>query len=237
MNSIFGNVMDEKKMKEKAVVALELCRDFEIDDVVVEVVKNLNLTVEEGEFVSIYGPSGAGKSTLLNLIGALDKPTSGKIVVFGHDLATYDEDFLATFRSAYIGFVFQSYNLISTLTALENIAFVIELAGWKREKIKSRSETLLKLVGLNHRSNHFPAQLSGGERQRVALARALANNPPLLLADEPTGNLDTKTGLEIISILEKIKDEGKTVIVATHDEKLLKLATRSLLLKDGRLTE
>lgn len=237
MNSIFGNVMDEKKMKEKAVVALELCRDFDIDDVVVEVVKNLNLTVEEGEFVSIYGPSGAGKSTLLNLIGALDKPTSGKIVVFGHDLATYDEDFLATFRSAYIGFVFQSYNLISTLTALENIAFVIELAGWKREKIKSRSETLLKLVGLNHRSNHFPAQLSGGERQRVALARALANNPPLLLADEPTGNLDTKTGLEIISILEKIKDEGKTVIVATHDEKLLKLATRSLLLKDGRLTE
>ena len=177
MNSIFGNVMDEKKMKEKAVVALELCRDFEIDDVVVEVVKNLNLTVEEGEFVSIYGPSGAGKSTLLNLIGALDKPTSGKIVVFGHDLATYDEDFLATFRSAYIGFVFQSYNLISTLTALENIAFVIELAGWKREKIKSRSETLLKLVGLNHRSNHFPAQLSGGERQKSGPCSSFSQQP------------------------------------------------------------
>ncbi len=179
--------------------------------------------------------SGAGKTTLLNLIGALDKPTSGKIVVFDHDLGTYDENFLATFRSAYIGIVFQSYNLISTLTAVENIAFVVELAGWSREQIKDRSETLLKLVGLEHRANQFPAQLSGDERQRVAFARALANNPPLLLADEPTGNLDTETGLEIVNFLKKIKEDGKTVIVATHDEKLLKLASRSLCLKDGRL--
>jgi putative ABC transport system ATP-binding protein len=224
-------------MKENVIVASDLCRHFTIDDVIVEAVKKLNLTVTEGDFISIHGPSGAGKSTLLNLIGALDKPTSGNIAVFGHDLGTYDEDFLATFRSAYIGFVFQSYNLISTLTAIENIAFVIELAGWQKERIKSRSESLLKLVGLEHRSSHFPAQLSGGERQRVALARALANDPPLLLADEPTGNLDTNTGLEILSILERIKNEGKTVIVATHDEKLLKLASRSLLLEDGRLTE
>jgi putative ABC transport system ATP-binding protein len=224
-------------MKEKVIVASGLCRQFEIDDVIVEAVKNIDLTVEEGEFISIYGASGAGKTTLLNLIGALDKPTSGKIVVFGHDLEAYDENFLATFRSAYIGFVFQSYNLISTLTAVENIAFVIELAGWSKERIKERSETLLKLVGLEHRGNHFPAQLSGGERQRVAFARALANDPPLLLADEPTGNLDTETGLEIVNILTKIKEERKTVIVATHDEKLLKLASRSLFLKDGRLTE
>ncbi len=221
----------------KVVLAKSLCRHFEIDDVIVEAVKDINLTVEEGEFISIYGPSGAGKTTLLNLIGALDKPTSGKIVVFDHDLGTYDENFLATFRSAYIGFVFQSYNLISTLTASENIAFVVELAGWSGDRVKKRSETLLKLVGLEHRANHFPAQLSGGERQRVAFARALANNPPLLLADEPTGNLDIETGLEIVDILEKIKEEGKTVIVATHDEKLLKLADRSLCLKDGRLTE
>jgi putative ABC transport system ATP-binding protein len=224
-------------MKEKVIVASGLCRQFEIDDVIVEAVKNIDLTVEEGEFISIYGASGAGKTTLLNLIGALDKPTNGKIVVFGHDLEAYDENFLATFRSAYIGFVFQSYNLISTLTAVENIAFVIELAGWSKERIKERSETLLKLVGLEHRGNHFPAQLSGGERQRVAFARALANDPPLLLADEPTGNLDTETGLEIVNILTKIKEERKTVIVATHDEKLLKLASRSLFLKDGRLTE
>ncbi len=221
----------------KVVQASALCKHFEIDDVVVEAIKDVDLTVEEGEFVSIYGPSGAGKTTLLNLIGALDKPTSGKIVVFDHDLGAYDENFLATFRSAYIGFVFQSYNLISTLTAAENIAFVVELAGWERERIEDRSESLLKLFGLMHRANHFPAQLSGGERQRVAFARALANNPPLLLADEPTGNLDTETGLEIVSILKQIKGEGKTVIVATHDEKLLKLADRSLCLKDGRLTE
>ncbi|TET24296.1 MAG: ABC transporter ATP-binding protein [Candidatus Bathyarchaeum sp.] len=222
-------------MKENVIVASRLCRQFEIDDVIVEAVKNLELTVQEGEFISIYGPSGAGKTTLLNLMGALDKPTSGKIVIFDHDLGKYDENFLATFRLAYIGFVFQSYNLISTLTASENIAFVVELAGWSRERIKDRSETLLNLVGLEHRANHFPAQLSGGERQRVAFARALANDPPLLLVDEPTGNLDTETGLEIVNILKKIKEEGKTVIVATHDEKLLKLASRSLCLKDGRL--
>lgn len=223
-------------MGDKAVVASGLCKQFEIDGVTVDAIKNLDLTVEEGEFISIYGPSGAGKTTFLNLVGALDKPTSGKICVFNHDLATYDENFLATFRSAYIGFVFQSYNLISTLTATENIAFVMELAGWSGKRINERSESLLKMVGLEHRGNHFPAQLSGGERQRVAFARALANDPPLLLADEPTGNLDTKTGLEIIGILERIRDEGKTVIVATHDEKLLKLASRSLFLKDGGLT-
>ena len=188
-------------------MASALCRQFEIDNVTVEAVKNLDITVEEGEFISIYGPSGAGKTTLFNLIGTLDKPTSGKIFVFNHDLGTYDENFLATFRSAYIGFVFQSYNLISTLTAIENIAFVIELAGWKKERIKDRSETLLKLVGLEHRANHFPSQLSEGERQRIAFARALANDPPLLLADEPTGNLDTETGLAIVGILEKIMAE------------------------------
>lgn len=224
-------------MKDKAIEATALCKQFELDSVTVDAIKNLDLTVEEGDFVSIYGPSGAGKTTLLNLIGALDKPTSGKLVVLGHDLATYDENFLATFRSAYIGFVFQSYNLISTLTASENIAFVVELAGWEKERIKKRSQTLLELVGLEHRANHFPAQLSGGERQRVAFARALANDPQLLLADEPTGNLDTETGLAVISILERIRDEGKTVIVATHDEKLLKLSSRSLFLKNGRLTQ
>lgn len=223
-------------LTEKVVAASALCRQFEIEDTVVDALKNVDLTVEAGEFISVYGPSGAGKTTLLNLIGALDKPTCGKILVFDHDLGTYDENFLATFRSAYIGFVFQSYNLISTLTAVENIAFVVELAGWSKDRIEDRSETLLKLVGLEHRANHFPAQLSGGERQRVAFARALANDPPLLLADEPTGNLDTETGVAIVNILEKIKAEGKTVIVATHDEKLLKLASRSLYLKNGGLT-
>ena len=137
-------------MTEKVVVASALCKQFEIDNVIVEAVKNLELTVQEGEFILIYGPLGAGKTTLLNLMGSLDKPTSGKIVVFDHDLGKYDENFLATFRSAYIGFVFQSYNLISTLTASENIAFVVELAGWSREQIKDCSEPMLNLVGLEH---------------------------------------------------------------------------------------
>jgi len=224
-------------MKEKAVLASTLCKQYQISDLTIEALKNLDLEVEKGEFVSIYGPSGAGKTTLLNLIGGLDKPTSGKVVVFGHDLGTYDENFLATFRCAYVGFVFQSYNLISTLTAIENVAFAVELAGWPRERIAERSENLLKLVGLEHRAKHFPAQLSGGEQQRVAFARALANNPPLLLADEPTGNLDVETGLEIVRILEKMKAEGKTVIVATHDERILKLANRTLRLHDGRIMD
>ncbi len=152
-------------------------------------------------------------------------------------MGAYDEEFLATFRAVHIGFVFQSYNLISSLTALENIQFAIELAGWDKKRLEERSEFLLKKVGLTHRANHLPAQLSGGERQRVAFARALANTPPLILADEPTGNLDTKTGLEIIHILEAVKNEGKTVIIATHDQKLLSLASRCLFLNDGRLTE
>ena len=222
-------------MKEKVVLTLSLCKQYQIGDLAVEALKNLDLEVEKGEFVSIHGPSGAVKTTLLNLIGGLDKPTSGKVVVFGHDLGTYDEDFLATFRCAYVGFVFQSYNLISTLTAIENVAFVVELAGWLRERIEERSENLLKLVGLEHRANHFPAQLSGGEQQRVAFARALANDPPLILADEPTGNLDVETGLEIVRILEKMKAERKTVIVATHDGRILELANRTLRLLDGRI--
>ncbi len=224
-------------MKEKVVLASSLCKQYQIGNLTIEALKNLDLEVEKGEFVSIYGPSGAGKTTLLNLIGGLDKPTSGKVVVFGHDLGTYDEDFLATFRCAYVGFVFQSYNLISTLTAIENVAFAVELAGWPRERIEKRSENLLKLVGLEHRANHFPAQLSGGEQQRVAFARALANDPPLLLADEPTGNLDVETGLEIVRILEKMKVKGKTVIVATHDERILELANRTLRLHDGRIMD
>lgn len=224
-------------MKEKVVLASSLCKQYEFGDLSIEALKNLDLEVEKGEFVSIHGSSGAGKTTLLNLIGGLDKPTSGKVVVFGHDLGTYDEKFLATFRCAYIGFVFQSYNLISTLTAIENIAFAVELAGWPRERIEKRSENLLKLVGLEHRANHFPAQLSGGEQQRVAFARALANDPPLLLADEPTGNLDVETGLEIVCILEKMKTKGKTVIVATHDERILKLSNCTPRLHDGRIMD
>jgi len=224
-----------RKIKERVVFASSLCKEYQIGDLIIPALRDLNLEVVESEFVSIYGPSGAGKTTLLNLIGGLDQPTSGEIVVFGHDLSTYDEDFLATFRSAYVGFVFQSYNLVSTLTALENVAFPMELAGWSEDRVKIRSEKLLRLLGLFHRANHFPGQLSGGEQQRVAFARALANDPPLILIDEPTGNLDMETGLEIVSILEKLKAKGKTIIVATHDERIIGLGNRTLYLRDGRI--
>jgi putative ABC transport system ATP-binding protein len=218
-----------------AVFASGLCKDYEIGDLKIEALKNVNLKVESGEFVVISGPSGSGKTSLLNIIGGIDKPTSGKIFVFGEDLSVKDEDFLADFRCNKVGFVFQSYNLVSTLTVAENVAFPMEWTRKSEEHIRKRVEELLELVGLQHRANHFPSQLSGGEQQRVAFARALANDPPLLLADEPTGNLDTKTSQKIVEILIKLKDAGKTVIVATHDSQILELADQRLYLSDGRL--
>jgi len=225
----------EAKEGEITVLASSLCKEYQVSGHTVNALKDVNLEVAEGEFVCIYGPSGAGKTTLLNIIGGLDKPTSGKIVVLGHDLLSYDEEFLATFRSIYIGFVFQSYNLISTLTALENIAFPAEIAGISGREARQRAEKLLGTVGLSHRANHFPSQLSGGEQQRVAFARALVNNPLLLLVDEPTGNLDLETGLEVVKVLEKLKSKKYTVIVSTHDDRIVQLADRTVRLQDGSI--
>jgi putative ABC transport system ATP-binding protein len=217
------------------IVAAQLCKAYQIEDTQIEVLKNINLTVMKGQFVAIYGPSGAGKTTLLNLISGIDKPTSGKITVFDQDLGEQNEDVLADYRCNKVGFVFQSYNLISTLTVAENIAFPME---WKRtppQDIQNRVAELIKTLGLKHRANHFPAQLSGGEQQRVAFARALANDPPLLLADEPTGNLDTKNGEKIIQILQNLKAEGKTIIVSTHDKDIMPLADLKYSIDDGKL--
>jgi len=221
--------------KEPVVVASSLYKEYLLGDSIVKALMDVSFQVDEGEFVSFSGPSGAGKTTLLNIIGGLDMPTSGSIKVFGHDLSARDEDFLATFRCAYIGFVFQSYNLISTLTSLENVAFAIEMAGWSAGQAVNRAKKLLKTVGLSHRANHFPSQLSGGEQQRIAFIRALANDPPLVLVDEPTGNLDFKTGWEVVKILEGLKEKGKTVIVATHDERIIELSNRKLRMFDGRI--
>lgn len=221
---------------DKDVVAASLiCKTYQTGDTKVEVLKDVNLRVGKGEFTVVMGPSGSGKTTLLNMIGGIDKPTSGEIVVFGENLSVKDEDFLADFRCHNVGFVFQSYNLISTLTVAENIAFPMEWIQKPENYIARRIEELLKIVGLQHRADHFPFQLSGGEQQRVAFARALANDPPLLLADEPTGNLDTKTSLKIVQILQKLKANGKTIIVATHDERIFQLADQKLSLEDGKL--
>jgi len=218
-----------------AVLASSLCKTYVIGDTKVEVLKDVNLEVKTGEFVVLSGASGSGKTTLLNLISSIDKPTSGKIVVFDEDLSGKNEDFLAGFRCLNIGFVFQSYNLISTLTVAENVAFPMEWVQEPGTRIKAQVEELLELVGLQHRADHFPSQLSGGEQQRVAFARALANDPPLLLVDEPTGNLDAKTSAKITQILERLKNKGKTIVTATHDEQIFALANQKLYLENGKL--
>jgi putative ABC transport system ATP-binding protein len=217
------------------VVMDSLNKVYQLGDVEVEVLKGITLKVARGEFIAICGPSGSGKTTLLNIISGIDRLTSGKILVLGQDLTVQDENFLADFRCNNVGFVFQAYNLVSTLTVAENVAFPMEWSRKPEAEIEARVAKLLETMGLQHRPNHFPAQLSGGEQQRVAFARALANDPELILADEPTGNLDTKNAQKITEMLHMLKANGKTVIVATHDPKLMRLADRTACLEDGRL--
>ena len=220
----------------EAVVATEsLNKAYQLGEAEVEVLKGITLSVAKGEFVAVCGPSGSGKTTLLNIISGIDKPTGGKVLVLGEDLTVQDENFLAEFRCSHVGFVFQSYNLVSTLTVAENVAFPMEWIRKPTAEIETRMPKLLETVGLQHRAKHFPSQLSGGEQQRVAFARALANDPELILADEPTGNLDKTNSQKITQVLKLLKTEGKTVIVATHDPELMQLADRQVRLEDGRL--
>jgi putative ABC transport system ATP-binding protein len=203
----------------------------------VRALDSVTFAVKEREVVAIVGPSGAGKTTLLNLIAGLETPSEGNVRVLGIDIADSDENFLSSFRSANIGFIFQSYNLVSTLTAAENVELMMELAGWsdaaRNEKLTAE---LVNMVGLAERAHHLPSQLSGGEQQRVAIARALANDPPLILADEPTGNLDSNTGLEIVRLLARLREERhKTVIITTHDDRVVELADTIYRLDRGKL--
>jgi putative ABC transport system ATP-binding protein len=220
---------------DSVVYVTSLSKAHQLGESEVEVLKDANLNVARGKFVAICGPSGSGKTTLLNIISGIDRPTSGQVIVLGQDLTIQDEDFLAEFRCNDVGFVFQSYNLVSTLTVAENVAFPMEWSRKPETEIEKRVAELLETVGLEHRANHFPAQLSGGEQQRVAFARALANDPQLILADEPTGNLDTKNGQKITQMLQMLKANEKTIIVATHDLEIIQLADQTLCLEDGRL--
>jgi putative ABC transport system ATP-binding protein len=222
--------------KELAMVYAEaLGKIYQVGSVKVEVLKNVTLSIPNAHFVALCGPSGSGKTTLLNIIGGIDRPTNGKIFVAGQDLTVKDEDFLSDFRCSNVGFVFQAYNLVSTLTVAENVAFPMEWARQPEEEIEKRVNELLEMVGLKQRMNHFPAQLSGGEQQRVAFARALSNDPPLVLADEPTGNLDLKNAQKIVQVLQLLKARGKTVIVSTHDELIKQLADQVVCLEEGKL--
>jgi len=201
----------------------------------VRALQNANLKINKGDFTAIEGPSGSGKSTLLHCIGCLDTPTRGKVYVEGADVSEMDESELALIRRKKIGFVFQFFNVIPSLTALQNVELPMTFAGLDEETRKKKATQLLEKVGLGGRLDHKPRQLSGGETQRVSIARAMANDPILLLADEPTGNLDSKSGEEIINIFKKLNSEGKTVVVITHDPSISHSAKKRLKIKDGAI--
>ncbi len=199
---------------------------------------DITVTIPRGQMVSIVGPSGSGKSTLLNLIGGLDRPTSGHIAIDGQTLASLDDDALTAIRREKIGFIFQFFNLLPALSCLENVGLPLYLRHWPRRKVEARARELLELVQLGHRMTHLPEELSGGERQRVAIARALSVSPPVLLGDEPTGNLDTKTGLEILALIREVHARfGVTVVMVTHDLKVAASCERTLTIRDGRIVD
>ncbi|WHT38205.1 ABC transporter ATP-binding protein [Myroides odoratus] len=208
-------------------------RDFKMGSETVKVLKGVDLQIERGDYVALMGPSGSGKSTLMNILGCLDTPTSGYYSLNGKDVSRLDDDQLAEIRNKDIGFVFQTFNLMPRTTALDNVALPMIYAGRSKEERNQRASDVLHMVGLGDRMDHHPNQLSGGQRQRVAVARALVNNPSIILADEPTGNLDTKTSIEIMGLFDEIHRKGNTVILVTHEEDIAEHAHRIIRLRDG----
>ena len=203
----------------------------------VPVLHGIDLQVNKGEFVSIMGPSGSGKSTFMNILGCLDRPTTGSYRLNGDEVATLSDDELAFLRNKQIGFVFQSFNLLTKLTALENVALPMIYAGMDKKSRNERAAALLSSVGLGERMDHLPSELSGGQRQRVAIARALANNPAIIMADEPTGNLDSKSTIDVMNIFRGLYDEGRTIILVTHEPEIATYASRNVVLRDGLIVE
>lgn len=213
----------------------QLSRVFRTQDVETTALNNINLTVAEGEFVAVMGPSGCGKSTLLSVIGMLDSPDGGEYIFNGQNISGFGERKLSKLRKCSIGFVFQSFNLIDDLTVFENVALPLQYLKVKTKERKQRVDAILKQVGIDHRSDHLPQQLSGGQQQRVAVARALVIKPKLILADEPTGNLDSKNGEEVMAMLRQLNADGTTVIMVTHSEHDAKYASRIIRLFDGQI--
>jgi putative ABC transport system ATP-binding protein len=220
----------------EAVQAVDVRRSYQLDGVSVEALRGVSLRIDPGEYVAVVGPSGSGKSTLMHLLGCLDRPTSGRLRVGGRDVATLSDGELAELRSRTIGFVFQSFQLLARATALDNVALPLVYRGVRRADRRQRASAALSAVGLAHRLGHRPGQLSGGEQQRVAIARALVGEPTLLLADEPTGNLDTRSGEEVMDILERlVVERGVAVVVVTHDPEVARKAHRRIGVRDGVL--
>jgi putative ABC transport system ATP-binding protein len=216
------------------IIALkDIRKTYDLGKVKIEVLKGLNATIHKNEYVAIMGPSGSGKSTLMNILGCLDKPTTGNYILNGTDVSQMNDDQLAEVRNKEIGFVFQTFNLLARLSGVENVALPLIYAGMNKATRTAKAESILQAVGLGHRMKHKPNELSGGERQRVAVARALVNDPSIILADEPTGNLDTKTSYEIMELFEEIHKKGNTVIIVTHEEDIARYAHRIIRIRDG----
>lgn len=213
----------------------DICKDYPMGKSVAHILKNVNLDVEEGEYLAIMGPSGSGKTTLMNLIGCLDVPTSGSYLLGGRDVTTCNNKQLAEVRNKELGFVFQSFNLLPKLTALENVALPLLYGGVKKTERLERARAALETVGLSDRVDHRPDQLSGGQCQRVAIARAIVGNPKLLLADEPTGALDSKTGQDVLQLFQELNDMGNTILMITHDQNVGRKAKQIVQIVDGRL--
>ena len=210
-------------------------KTYQMGLVIVEALRGVSLGIQAGEYISIMGPSGCGKSTMLNLLGCLDRPTSGRYLLGDQDVSQLDDDALSAVRGARLGFIFQSYNLIQQLTVVENIEIPLYYQGRPEEECRARATQFAALVGLTDRLNHKPFELSGGQQQRVAIARALANDPLVLLADEPSGNLDSASGAEILKIFDSLHEQGKTIILVTHDENISRHAERAIRLCDGEI--
>jgi putative ABC transport system ATP-binding protein len=217
------------------VEAIDLKKTYMLGKVPVEALRGVNLKVEKGEFLAVLGPSGSGKSTLLNLIGALDKPTAGTLLIDGVDVSELNDNNLADLRRK-VGFVFQFFNLIPRFAAMDNVELSMSIANVSRSERKKRAEEVLETVGLKDRMKHKPAELSGGQQQRVAIARALANNPSFLLLDEPTGNIDSKTAHEVMTIIKSLNEKGVTIVMVTHDQHLAREAKRTVQMMDGVIT-
>jgi putative ABC transport system ATP-binding protein len=210
-------------------------KHYQMGENTVRALRGASVTIDEGEFIAIMGPSGSGKSTLMNMIGALDTPTDGTVEIEGTDISTYTQDQLSELRREKIGFVFQQFNLIHSMTAKENVMMPMTFAGLKRPERKERASTILERVGLADRQDFEPSKLSGGQQQRVSIARSLANDPDIILADEPTGNLDTETGDTIMELLEELNDAGKTIVMVTHDPHDAEFAGRIVRIRDGQI--
>ena len=213
----------------------DIMKTYVMGDNIVHALNHVDVTIDYGEFTSIMGASGSGKSTMMNILGCLDRPTSGEYFLDGKEIAGYNDDELAHTRNAKIGFVFQNFNLLPKLTAQANVALPLIYAGVSEEERMERAKRALEAVGLGDRLDHKPMEMSGGQRQRVAIARALINDPPVIMADEPTGNLDTKSSYEIMEIFKKMNEQGKTVIMVTHEPDIAAYTKRILVMRDGKL--